>query len=129
MWKSHIQPEEFYPLVESIIIANATTIAERGPKECPEIPLLKLLKLALFLRTVSDKVRAAGKTHPLLPGFNFREAAELIHAARRDIGRYWQEADDHLKEVELFLKDIPNADKDRCAPIGTKSATLEAWAA
>jgi hypothetical protein len=130
MWKSHLELSRFYEVLESELVGNADRIFELGPKDYPEISEVRWLKLALFLRRVADHVRAAGKTHPLLPGFDFHNAADTIRALRRDIQKvYWGELDDHLKEIELFLRDIPHADKDRCAPIGMKSATLEDLAA
>jgi hypothetical protein len=119
-------PEEFYPLVESIIIASANEIVRRYT-EFHELPERKWLRFALMLRHIGDKAREAGKKHPLLPSYDFVAAADLTREAARDIRRFWPDCADHLDEIELLLRDIPRADVSSRAPIGVKSAVLTYW--
>ena len=125
-WKAHTPPETFYPMVESLLIASANEIVRRY-SEFTELPERKWLRFAIMLRHIGDKVREAGVKHPLLPAYSFTEAADLMREATRDIRRFWPDCADHLREIELLLRDIPRADVNSRAPIGVKSAVLTYW--
>ncbi len=123
-WRSHLDPVQFYRTLFGEMIGASDQVAVEGLAEHPDFGEARLLRLALGLRRVADRIREAGEKHPLLPAYDFSHAVGFLSDERNALALEWPHMVNRLEAILVMLRDIPRSDDNVRPPFGVPLAEL-----